>query len=57
MKKKQEMKIKYVYVKPENETERVEQECRVQSAYDLLFEVTLQNDGWKQYKAKQRRGA
>ncbi len=51
MKRKKEIKVTYVYVEPKTEEEKKEQERRINHAFDILFDATLQSKEWKRYKA------
>jgi hypothetical protein len=41
-KEKESIKVTYIYQKPKNEAEAIEQQRSVNSAYDMLFDLVLE---------------
>ena len=55
MKKKPEMKVMYHYIEPKTKEEKADQQWRLDRAFDVLFEATLESDEWKNYIANRKK--
>lgn len=51
MKKLPELKFTYHYIEPKTPEEKEEAERRLQAVYKILFDITLESEGWRRYKA------
>ncbi len=53
-KNKNDIKITYHYVEPKTPQEREEAERRLQGAYKILFDATIESERWRQYVATRK---